>query len=465
DMLQLDDGYFTAIGDYTSFNDKFLDGLSDFVDLTHSQNKTAGIWIAPFFAAENSELFQKHPEWFLRSQKDKELLPVCYNWDQIEYALDLTHPDVQIYIENLVNTIVNKWQFDFIKIDFVYAASVFDSQYCKKGLTRAQIYREGLNLIRKTMGKGKYLLGCGAPLGPSVGLVDAMRVSKDTKELWDTGEDPIYGSPCLKYALIGSINRSFMHNNFWVNDPDCLIVRKKNSKLSDEEIKLQCTIFGLTGGQLLLSDDMRKLEKERLELALKLMPPYSNTAIPIDTLYEPLPTLYLLETDTALGKRALLAIINWNDELVKRNLSLKDILDKYICEHYLIFDWWGKRLLGCFSYSESLPVLDIPPHSCRYLGIIPFEDQQLPLVLSSTLHILQGCEEIKRIKINSTCFELILEQRGYHTGDLFILFPKNFKLKSVQYPFSKHSISWGTLYQLQIEMIDHQTIKMEFDKI
>ncbi len=466
DMLQLDDGYFTAIGDYTSFNDKFLDGLSDFVDLTHRQNKAAGIWIAPFFAAENSELFQKNPEWFLRSKKDQELLPVCYNWDQIEYALDLTCPEVQIHIENLVNTIVNKWQFDFIKIDFVYAASVFESQFHKKGLTRAQIYREGINLIRKTMGKRKYLLGCGAPLGPSIGLVDAMRVSEDTKELWDTEDDPIYGNPCLKYALIGSINRSFMHKNFWVNDPDCLIVRKKNSELTNEEIKLQCTIFGLTGGQLLLSDDMTKLEKERLKLALKLMPPYSDTALPIDTLYKPLPTLYLLETETALGKRALLAIINWNDEPVKRNFILKDILkDTTICKHYLIFDWWKERLLGCCSYNESSPPLDIPPHSCQYLGIIPFEDQQLPLVLSSTLHILQGCEEIKRIEINSNCLELTLEQRGDHSGDLFILFPKNYKLKSVQYPFSEQHITWGTLYQLQIEMIDHQKIKLEFEKI
>ena len=114
-----------------------------------------------------------------------------------------------------------------------------------------------------------------------------------------------------------------------------------------------------------------------------------------------------METETALGKRALLAIINWNDEPVKQNLILKDILaDTTIYEQYLIFDWLEERLLGCFSYNESLTALDIPPHSCRYLGIIPFEDQQLPLVLSSALHILQGCEEVKRIEISSNCIEL-----------------------------------------------------------
>ena len=84
----------------------------------------------------------------------------------------------------------------------------------------------------------------------------------------------------MKYALIGSINRSFMHNIFWVNDPDCLIIRKENSELTNEEIKLQCTIFGLTGGQLLLSDDMGKLEGYRLSLALKLMPPYFRHSTP-----------------------------------------------------------------------------------------------------------------------------------------------------------------------------------------
>ncbi|MHA2295684.1 MAG: glycoside hydrolase family 36 protein [Candidatus Hodarchaeales archaeon] len=466
DMLQLDDGYFTAIGDYTSFNDKFPSGISEFVDLVHEQGKAAGIWIAPFFAAVDSHLFQEHPEWFLRSKKDQELLPVCYNWNQVEYALDLTRADVQEHVRNLIQTIVNEWHCDFIKIDFVYAASVFESLYHDKGLTRAQIYRKGIKLIREAMGDQNYLLGCGAPLSASIGLVDAMRVSMDTKEIWETGNELEYGEPCLKGALITSIYRSFMYQKFWINDPDCLIVRKINSKLTEDELKLQLTVFGLTGGQLLLSDDMEKLEEDRFELALKLVPPYPKTALPVDALYESLPTLYLLETEQEIGKRALLAVINWNDELIERGLVLKNILsDLAICEQYLVFDWWQESLLGCFTLDEKLPSLEVPPHGCRYLGIVPCENQRLPLFLSSTIHISQGLLEIKGLEIEKDKLIIMLEIPGRHSGELFIFLPEEYEVKPRNLPITLQSTKWGTICKLHVELKDYQEVIIEFEEI
>ncbi|MFW9996263.1 MAG: glycoside hydrolase family 36 protein [Candidatus Odinarchaeota archaeon] len=463
DMIQLDDGYFTAIGDYTSFNSKFPVGLSEFVDQVHGQNKAAGIWIAPFFAAENSDLFQKNPDWFLKSKTDQKLLPVCYNWDQIEYALDLTRPDVQKYLKDLVWKIVNEWYFDFIKIDFVYAASVYESHYQEKGLTRAQVYRLGVKIIREAMGKRAYLLGCGAPIGPSIGLVDAMRVSKDTRELWDTGNDPVLSDPCLKGALAANIYRSFMHDKLWINDPDCLIVRKANSKLTEDELRLQLTVFGLTGGQLLISDDMEKLENERLALALRLIPPFPETAIPVDALYETLPTLYLLETERTLGKRALLAVINWNDEPVERNLKLKDILtEKMTSEQFFVFDWWNKELLGCYFRDEPLPVLKIQSHGCRYLGIIPRRNLELPLVLSSTLHISQGLLEIKRQEIGPQHLGLTIELPGHRKGDLFILFPEKIKVITGDIQVTGKLTNWGVLYRLSIELLNYKEVRIEF---
>ena len=48
-------------------------------------------------------------------------------------------------------------------------------------------YRSGLELVREVVGPDVQLVGCGAPLLPSVGLVDAMRVSPDT--FHEGGED------------------------------------------------------------------------------------------------------------------------------------------------------------------------------------------------------------------------------------------------------------------------------------
>ena len=80
-------------------------------------------------------------------------------------------------------------------------------------------YRSGLALIRDVVGPEVYLVGCGAPLLPSVGLVDAMRVSPDT--FHEGGED---GSAGLR-GLMPLAARAWQQGRFWVNDPDCLVAR------------------------------------------------------------------------------------------------------------------------------------------------------------------------------------------------------------------------------------------------
>jgi hypothetical protein len=69
-------------------------------------------------------------------------------------------------------------------------------------------FLEGIKLNQKTMGKDKSLLGCGTPLSSKIDLENAIRVSWDTKELWDNGNEIIYGSQMylkkipLEYRLL-----------------------------------------------------------------------------------------------------------------------------------------------------------------------------------------------------------------------------------------------------------------------
>ena len=80
-------------------------------------------------------------------------------------------------------------------------------------------YRAGLALVREAVGPDVYLVGCGAPLLPSVGLVDAMRVSPDT--FHEGAED---GSAGLR-GLMPLAARAWMQGRLWVNDPDCVVAR------------------------------------------------------------------------------------------------------------------------------------------------------------------------------------------------------------------------------------------------
>jgi alpha-galactosidase len=86
-------------------------------------------------------------------------------------------------------------------------------------MTGVEAYRSGMSLIREVVGPDALLVGCGAPILPSVGLVDAMRVSPDT--FHEGGED---GSDGLR-GLMPLAARAWQQGRFWVNDPDCLVAR------------------------------------------------------------------------------------------------------------------------------------------------------------------------------------------------------------------------------------------------
>ena len=62
-----------------------------------------------------------------------------------------------------------------------------------------------------------------------------------------------------------------MHNIWWLNDPDCLLVRV-DKRFNLYETNTQLSVLGMTGGIMLLSDDLSKLKPERLNLLNKILP-------------------------------------------------------------------------------------------------------------------------------------------------------------------------------------------------
>jgi alpha-galactosidase len=105
----------------------------------------------------------------------------------------------------------------YLKLDFLYGGAVPGRRHAD--VTGTEAYRSGLTLIREVVGPDVFLVGCGAPLLPSVGLVDAMRVSPDT--FHEGGED---GSTGLR-GRMPLAARAWQHGRWWVNDPDCLVAR------------------------------------------------------------------------------------------------------------------------------------------------------------------------------------------------------------------------------------------------
>ncbi len=452
DFVQLDDGYFTYIGDFNKINSKFSKGLKSLFSKIYNYGFKSGIWTAPFFAERKANLFKQHRDWFLNDKISKKLLKVHFglSWNAYLYGLDLSNTQVLDYLYefyrnllylNEINQKDNQFKMDFFKIDFLHAAVPIEGEFLSQNLTRAQILYNGVRTIRRAITDQSFLLGCGAPLGPCVGLVDAMRIGEDTDPRWEETNNQLIESgihtPSLKVSLINIIYRSFMHRHFWINDPDCLMIRRSNTELNLDEIKLQLTIMGLSGGQILISDDMTELSKDEIIDAKLLIPPYNSKEydpIVVDAFISELPSIYMVGTNEIIGKRFLVAVLNWEDKSVSKKLRLSEIIPAIsdMDKKFYIYDFWNDYYLGEFMDNNVIDLREIKPHSCIYLNIILVnkKSEELPVFFSSNLHITQGCCEIKKFEYNNELSQLTinLELKGARNGFLLLKLPENRKI-------------------------------------
>lgn len=274
DLFQIDDGYQAEIGDWLILNDNFPNGLKPIVDKILAHGLRPGLWLAPFLIRKNSEFYIHNPEAVLRDEKGNPV-PALWNplwgWDYT-YALDASHPKTREYLEHVFKTLTKDWGFSYLKLDFLYAASLIGIPY-NRSETPLERYRNAVEFLRNVVGKDVFLLGCGAPLVPSIGVFDGMRIGCDVTPFWGVEWSRKLlrdkHALCTEKALVNTMTRTFMHKNLWLNDPDCLLVRKDKNQMSYEQTLMMASIMAMSGGMLLVSDNMNTIQVDRLEILHK----------------------------------------------------------------------------------------------------------------------------------------------------------------------------------------------------
>ncbi len=258
DVFQVDDGYETEIGDWMTAKPGYP-GLAGLAGAIKDSGFRAGIWTAPTSAAETSELFGTHPEWMVRG--DEKPKKSYRGWGKDIYALDTTDDGAKDWLYRTFRAL-RQAGFDYFKIDFLFSAAMPGSR--RRNVTPIQAYREGLEVIRRAVGRG-FVLGCGAPLLPSVGFVDGMRIGEDTAPYWKPKPSGFQGANAY-FALKNALLRQFMHGRFWTNDPDCVLVRDRDIELTRNERELYALAAGALDNMLVLSDDLSLVDERGKKL-------------------------------------------------------------------------------------------------------------------------------------------------------------------------------------------------------
>jgi alpha-galactosidase len=230
DAFQIDDGWQRGLGDWEP-NDAFPSGMDAMAGRIRAAGLTPGLWLAPFLARPDGRLAREHPTWLLRDASGAPV-PAGDNWGGPFHALDTTHPEVAAWLVETFRR-VRAWGFDLLKLDFLYAAALPGQRH--RPVPRERAYREALALVRDTCGEDAYLLACGAPVLPSLGLADGLRVGPDTAPYWDNEDrrrflhDPT--GPAARGAIRTSVARLWLQPLVHT-DPDVAFFRARYDLLT-----------------------------------------------------------------------------------------------------------------------------------------------------------------------------------------------------------------------------------------
>lgn len=272
EYVMVDDGHQAGIGDWLTTNQKFPRGMAAVASDITKAGFDAGIWWAPFLVAKDSSVALQHPDWLVRSRRGRPILGLlnpAWGATRPMWVLDTTRPEVLDHLRHVAQTITGEWGYRIQKLDFLYAASLPGVRF-DPSVTRAQALRLGLDAIRHGAGDDAFLLGCGCPLGPAVGVVDAMRIGADVAPEWSPFLGRVVGADLhalsTKNAIRNTLTRAVLDRAWFLNDPDCLMVRDTDTKLNRSEVESLATAIGVTDGMIVVSDAMDKLAADRIEM-------------------------------------------------------------------------------------------------------------------------------------------------------------------------------------------------------
>ena len=375
-LMRLDDGYERSAGDWDT-NDRFPHGHRWLTDRIHAAGLRAGLWLAPFAAAQHSGIPAAHPEWLLQTPDGQPLVVAeRADWGGTVYGLDAALAPVRDYLRELSRHAVRTWGYDHLELGALHIATAGTRPGRRVGA--AEAYRAGLGALREGAGHA-FVAASGAPLQHAAGLVDGMRTTPDVASSFVS----------LAGAARGALLRAHLHGAAWINDADAALV---GEALTLDEARTWASVVALSGDMALASEPLDGLPDERLAILRRVMPAAPVRGRALDLAAEGwsgtpeggAPAWLLAEVQDDWW---MLAALNWDDG--PQRLTL-DLADHGLRGPLAAYDVWQDARRADVAGRLTL---SLPPHAATVLALR--RPRRAPFVLGSTRHVVQGLLDIE----------------------------------------------------------------------
>ena len=267
DTFQVDDGWQRVVGDWEP-NDKFPAGMAEIVRTCRGLGLRAGLWLAPFIVLPGSEAFRAHRQMLL-TDASGELVTAGENWGASYFTYDYTRADARERLAELIHTAVEDWGYSYLKLDFLQAAAV-PGRHASPA-DREAVYRAAIQAIRDTAGEENFLLGSGAPLFASLGILDAVRTGPDVAPMWTNYATDDPSDALALNALRNGVERLWLRGLIGL-DPDVVFARHARNLLSDQQLQWLRDAATLSGFRALSDPPSWLTDAERDDLRRYLGP-------------------------------------------------------------------------------------------------------------------------------------------------------------------------------------------------
>lgn len=249
----LDDGYEPRWGEWSA-KPAFGATLDELNAEQAALGMRPAVWTAPFYVHTDAALVAAHPDWFVRDEAGA--LRVYDNITARYAALDVSNPGAVAFVKQTIAD-YKAWGYKTLKIDFLFGGAIPGAR--AKAITSMQSYQAWMKIVREAAGD-LHLVGCGAPLLPSVGWVDSMRTGPDIAFV-------VFPEPRYPFLLMQARNTAarWFTDAWWAVDPDVILLR--GNRISDDEAWTAVVAGAMAGGNYLLGDG-RQASSRRQAMAL-----------------------------------------------------------------------------------------------------------------------------------------------------------------------------------------------------